>query len=120
MTADHGIIFWPQFLPVNTALSRIAKAYGLNGYSEPMRIHVCRRAHRGSRCVHPADGCDRDRPDACSEYPMLAMAHILLTGNPCIIVVSRATGQPLQAGHPRLVEVHPVVRDRPGMYDLTL
>jgi len=51
---------------------------------------------------------------------MLAMAHILLTGNPCIIVVSRATGQPLQAGHPRLVEVHPVVRDRPGMYDLTL
>jgi len=109
------MVFWPQFLHVNTALSRMAKVYGPSGHSEPMRINVRRRARRGSRCVHLADSYDRDRPRACSDYPALIMAHIPL--NPGIIVVSRATGHPLQIGHPRLVVVHPIVRDPHGMYD---
>lgn len=94
----------------------MAKIYRLSGHSEPMHIHVRRRARRGSRCVHPADSHNRGRPRACSDYPMLIMAHIKL--NPGIIVVSRATGQPLEVGHSRLVVVHPIVRDPHGMYDL--
>ena len=94
-----------MFLHVNTALSRMAKVYGPNGHSEPMRINVRRRARRGSRCVHLADSYDQDRPRACSDYPALIMADIPL--NPGIVVVS----------HGWLYVVHPIVRDPHGMYD---
>jgi len=104
-----------MLLHVNTALCCMERVYGPSGHSETMRINVRRRARRGSRCVHLAHSYDRDRPRACSDYPALIMVHIPL--NPGIIVVSRATGHPLQIGHPRLVVVHPIVRDPHGMYD---
>ena len=58
MTVDHGIVFWPQFLHVNMALSRMAKVYSPSGHSEPMRINVCHQAWQGSHCVHLVDSYD--------------------------------------------------------------
>jgi len=114
ITAGHGVVFWPQFLPVNTALSRMAKVYGGGEHSEP--THTCPSSSTPSA---PLRSSPRIVTNEISlvlvlHYPVLTMAYIPF--NPGVRLVSRATGEPLQLGHPWLVIVNPIGCDSHGMH----